>query len=563
VIQELYGADAPIKVHTIRATGTVYVYGPEIDVIDTREFQRLGAIKQLGTSYLVFRGAMHTRFEHSLGTLQQAQNIVDRVNANPRSDRKIGVSDLRVIRLAALLHDLPHIPFGHTLEDEFGLLDRHDQNPKRIQSLLVESRIGEILRDALSDDEYSVLLRVLEAHEPPEADAGLPKDELLVRDLGDRAYIADIVANTVCADVLDYIVRDLSACGMPVAIGDRFLDFFAITPGNAPVPVNRNRMALRLDKRGMPRPDVESEIIKLLTYRYELAERVFFHHAKNAASVMIGRAVALLGLDEHDENFHWLGDDLLLAVLANPDLAEPLQLKITSDDGRRAEAAELGRRFFAGRALYKLAYLGVRDEDVGVRAHDVYQRWGEDPAARAGLEAELAAKAGLEPGRVLVHLPDPKMMAKLAKVRILLEGGTVITFEDWEEQHAGRVQALNAAHERLWRVAVYVHPDDAEDKGKRRLLGTAARELFGMRSRYAEPEPDEPYLAAVFDLFVEDEDWPAGRREDVIQAASEAAAAANAPDSLDAARDLVRQIVDTGFRSRDVGKQETMLDDGT
>ena len=48
----------------------------------------------------------------------------------------------------------------------------------------------------------------------------------------------------------------------------------------------------------MPRPDVESEVVKLLSYRYELAERVYFHHAKNAASVMIGRAFQELGLNQ-------------------------------------------------------------------------------------------------------------------------------------------------------------------------------------------------------------------------------------------------------------------------
>src|SRR5215210_514924 len=75
-----YPRDTRSKIQTIRCTGTVYLYGPELDIVDTPAFQRLAGIKQLGTSYLVFRGAVHTRFEHSLGTLQQAQNIIDAVN---------------------------------------------------------------------------------------------------------------------------------------------------------------------------------------------------------------------------------------------------------------------------------------------------------------------------------------------------------------------------------------------------------------------------------------------------------------------------------------------------
>jgi HD superfamily phosphohydrolase len=516
-----YPDDERSKVQTIRATGAVYLYGPEIDIVDAPEFQRLNGIKQLGTSYVVFRGATHTRFEHSLGTLQQAQKIIDAVRREPEGGRDIDQRGQRLARLAALLHDLTHIPFGHTLEDEFRLLERHDKNVERIDALLEGSQIGEILRAALDEEEYELLFAALDAR--PRRD-GEPedKDERLVERMGEYAYVADIVANTVCADVLDYIVRDLRACGMPVAIGDRFLDYFVITPRHVPVKAHRNRMALRLDKRGMPRPDVESEILKLLTFRYELAERVFFHHAKNAASVMIGRAVERLGLHTRDENFHQLSDELLLAALANVRVGEALELAMTDDGARRREAEELGQ-FVSRRHLYKLAFLGVADDDVNLRARDIYASHGP-PAARISLEEELAAKAGVASGRVLVHIPTPEMMAKLAQVRVMLEGDTVTTFEDWEGRHSGRVQALNSAHQRLWRVAVYLHPNDAKNPETKRLAASAARDAFGLRSRYVEYEVDEPYLAAVFDLNVAKKDWPAGEREEIVRAAGEAAA---------------------------------------
>src|SRR5438045_544624 len=66
-----------VKVFTIPSSdGGVILYGPEIQVVGTRTFQRLGFVKQLGTSYLVYRGAVHTRFEHSLGTLHMVDRIV-------------------------------------------------------------------------------------------------------------------------------------------------------------------------------------------------------------------------------------------------------------------------------------------------------------------------------------------------------------------------------------------------------------------------------------------------------------------------------------------------------
>lgn len=536
-----YPEDPRFKVQTIRCTGAVYLYGPELDIIDSPEFQRLQGIKQLGTSYFVFRGAVHTRFEHSLGTLQMAEQIVQAVNNSSTEGTKIDRTGRRVARLAALLHDLPHVPFGHTLEDEFGLLKRHDENQPRLKALLQSGRIHDILEQQLPVEERNLLQDVLGLDAGPEEG---DKDSALAKRLGEYAYVADIVANTVCADALDYIVRDLSACGLPVALGDRFLDFFDISPANAPIPANQSRMALRLDKRGMPRPDVESEIIKLLTYRYELAERVFFHHAKNAASVMIGEAVRLLELHKRDENFHGLSDETLLAVLAHPESGPALGLKMPKVQAAARDcAAELGQLVLR-RHFYKLAYLGVADDDTERRAGDIFEKWGS-VSGRVALQEEIAARAGVDSSRVLVHLPTPKMMAKLARVRVLLEHDTVITFEEFEERHSGRVQALNRAHERLWRVGVYLHPDDHKDEAVKRLVGSAAIDLFGIRSRYVEPEVDQPYLEAVFDLKSPGR-WDDTDRERTIKEAARAAASSAVPRSLQAAEDLIEGIVRSG-----------------
>ncbi|MGC1853291.1 MAG: hypothetical protein WA687_12715 [Solirubrobacterales bacterium] len=537
-----------MKTFTVRRTGTVYLYGPEIDVIDTPQFQRLRRIKQLGTSDFVFPGATHSRFEHSLGALAKAQQIIDAAKVKPDRDApaaEIDDTGWRVARLGALLHDLTHVPYGHTLEDEFGLMVRHDENHERIHRLLVNSPIREILEKSLpkasadSASELDLLLEVLHAGPArTSAEKEMSDDEVQFSRLGPYAYVADIVGNTVCADALDYIERDLSACGMPVAIGERFLDFFSITPADVPIPTNRWRMALRLDKHGMPRPDVESEILKLLTFRYELAERVFFHHAKNAASVMIGRAVSLLSLADEDTNFDTLGDDTLLAILAEPNLADTWQLEITSDSELREHVREIGRLLYE-RRLYKLRYLAVADDDVDVHAADIWARYGEADERRR-LEDELAAQAGLEPGDVLVHLPKPGMMAKLAKVRVLLADDTVTTFEEWDARHSGRVAALNDAHARLWRIGVFMHPEVAEDRGKCRLVAGAARERFKLRSRYAPTEVEEPYLAAVFDLHAKSESWDISERQSLIEATR--GVAASAPISLEAAVEQMRAV---------------------
>src|SRR5438067_4756552 len=82
--------------------------GPlEVELIDTAEFQRLRGIKQLGTAYLVFPSAVHTRFEHSLGTSWMAHRIIQSL----RRSHAVSGDDEVLVRVAALLHDIMHIPF--------------------------------------------------------------------------------------------------------------------------------------------------------------------------------------------------------------------------------------------------------------------------------------------------------------------------------------------------------------------------------------------------------------------------------------------------------------------
>src|SRR5215470_13154103 len=121
--------------------GDIEMSSLEVELMDTPEFQRLRGIKQLGTAYLVFPSAVHTRFEHSLGTSWMAHRILQSVRRNCA----IPEDDIRLIRVASLLHDITHIPFGHTLEDERRVLPRHDKDEARVEYFLKNSAVGRIL----------------------------------------------------------------------------------------------------------------------------------------------------------------------------------------------------------------------------------------------------------------------------------------------------------------------------------------------------------------------------------------------------------------------------------
>ena len=102
----------------------------ERKVLDSPQFQRLRYIHQLALTYLVYPGATHNRFEHSLGVMELASRVYDVVTDpenihNEIKDKFPEVNDSvkrnywkEVIRMAALCHDLGHIPFSHAAEKE-------------------------------------------------------------------------------------------------------------------------------------------------------------------------------------------------------------------------------------------------------------------------------------------------------------------------------------------------------------------------------------------------------------------------------------------------------------
>src|SRR5712691_1902398 len=90
----------------------------ELFVLHTPTFQRLFRINQLGLAYLVYPYATHSRAAHCLDTLHEAQQILDVLIDKGMLHSSDDRWQIDVTRMACLLHDIGHIPFSHTLEDE-------------------------------------------------------------------------------------------------------------------------------------------------------------------------------------------------------------------------------------------------------------------------------------------------------------------------------------------------------------------------------------------------------------------------------------------------------------
>ena len=232
------------------------------DLIDTREFQRLRRIRQLGFSDLVFPGATHSRFAHGVGVYHTARLLADviarRQGWQHDPDRE------RIALLAALLHDVGHGPFSHAFEAAAGAVGR----PKRHEEWSVEIVQGET--------EVNGVLR--------NADETLP-DEIgtLLMDEVPKDIYAAIVSSQFDADRLDYIQRDRMMTGVEFGHIDRDWLFDCLEVGSVTVGEDEPRevQCLCLGPKGV------SVAEEYLQARFRLYRMVYMHKTTRAAEKML------------------------------------------------------------------------------------------------------------------------------------------------------------------------------------------------------------------------------------------------------------------------------------
>lgn len=367
-------------------------------------------------------------------------------------------------RVGALLHDLGHVPFGHTIEDDLGILCAHDKGSERFERLwrLFSPELTDALGGDLGDALRPLILSKEEVKDRPEAATRY-------------RFVQDIVGNTICADLLDYLARDHYYTGLPAALGWRFMSGFYVTRSDHPFPDYRGRMVIRITKGGKRRADVETELFKYLRYRYELSERVLVHHAKLGADSMVGklletwRAALAESGDETpkatmETELLSRGDDGLLETLRDQAVgigpASPnwtLVGKLATD--------------LLNRRLYKRAASFSKREV----AEEFYATWG-GREARESLENEVEQFAELDPSTVVLWIPEPTMRLKAAEV--LVDDGDAITkLASIAESGAS---SIYESHRKLWSLGVFVHPSLSE-RDRSVVLAFLQQRLGGIR----------------------------------------------------------------------------------
>jgi len=409
--------------------GDITFSGRELGIIDSEPVQRLRWIRQLGTSSLVYPGAVHTRFEHSLGTCWVAKRIMREL---AEAGEGLAPEEEEAVSLAALLHDVTHLPFGHTIEDERRIFSRHDEDQSRLERILTTSELASRL------EHYGQFERVLQILQP-----GDPLQKA-------NPCLAQIISYTICADLLDYLKRDTYYCGLSQFYDDRIFRYFHR---------EQDTLILRLFKGGLFRHDAMSEVINLLRIRYFLTERVYYHHAKVSSGLMV--ACAVQAAVEHGlslEEISGLGDESLLHVLRKEYGEIPAV---------RAMLSGLRRR-----ALYKKAYVvtsraGERERRKLVTRYHLNRR-----GLRATAEEDLAAALGVPAWAVGIYCPPMDMHLKEANVLVRIDPGPLRHLASLGHQE---VQALQDRYRKLWRFYVFIA---AEFSAKIQQTGAACEEYF-------------------------------------------------------------------------------------
>jgi len=323
----------------------INVYNHEIQIIDNPIFQRLRRIRQLAGAHLVYPGAQHSRFEHSLGTMHiasQAASILKEKNY-------LGSDDIENLRLAALLHDIGHGPFSHLFEEVL-YKKRKTSHEKIGEKLILKSEIGDII-----------------------SKNGFNKIFISKLAFGNSKYqfMNEIISGGLSADMMDYLLRDSYFTGAEHAR----IDFKRIINS-----LDVHEKKLSLNKSALH--SFESMMIS----RYQMFKAVYFHKTVRAAEVMLLESMLLaddeLGLTTSDlQNYVQLTDEYIISKL----------IFLPKKDSQLKRASQLALDY-QERRLLKCVY-----EKIFMRP-----RMGKINTKE--LQHDIAKKARVEEGEVFIDI---------------------------------------------------------------------------------------------------------------------------------------------------------------
>lgn len=343
--------------------GSMRLSGLVLELVDTPEVQRLRGVRQLGFANLVFPGANHMRFEHVLG----AAYIVERLS----HELKLPEEELNLLLAAAVLHDIGHPAFSHTLE--YLMIEYLDKDHMELA--------GDILRGEKGLSWLKEIEELRKLGVPTAAEVlskhGISPSEVAGMIVGEhrKRYLGQIIHSDIDIDQMDYLLRDAHFTG--VALGMIDIDRLMGT-----LLIHKGRLAI--ESKGI------EAVEGFLTARALMFTSVYFHHAVRIAEMMLANAVDFSikhGGAVSEDNFYRLTDaELIERLYATPGYPQEIITRL---------------RY---RRLFKTAYVEERREITKAEKKRFLKAYGNWRRVRR-LQDEIAEKAGIPQGHVILDVP--------------------------------------------------------------------------------------------------------------------------------------------------------------
>ena len=329
-------------------------------IIDTVEMQRLRRIRQLGFSYLVYPGANHTRFEHSLGTYHLMNVLLDRLGMARDADEELIV--------ASLIHDVGHGPYSHVTEpliQKFTGASHEDIG-------YVLSTDGEVKgRD--SEPSAPTIAEVVEAYQ---LDRRKIQSYIKGERTGNRTSrdISRILNGEIDVDKMDYLVRDSYYTGVAYGVVDNMrliqgLDFF-------------NGELVITDKGILPAE-------YLLFSRFLMHPTVYNHHTSRIAQLMFLSALEAFISAECESESELKDKAASLRMMDDAEISTTLR---NAEGYPKEMMTRINERRLFKRAIY--AKINTLDAEIAEELRD--------ERVRSEIEAEISRRAGVDKKYVLL-----------------------------------------------------------------------------------------------------------------------------------------------------------------
>jgi len=441
----------------------------EVKLINLDILQRLRGIRQLALAALVYPGALHTRFDHTLGVAHVAGQMADGLGLD-NSDRSL-------VRLAALLHDVGHGPFSHVSEYA---LDRYADRGHLPKDLKKE-KVHEIITGHLICN-YETLINRL-GRERCEQIA-----RLLSTGVGDPV-LKSIVSGPLDSDKQDYLLRDSMFTGVNYGI----FDIHQLQRSLVYRPIGGQREMLI-------RPDGVHAVEQFVMAKYYLTTMVYRHKVRLITDQMIVRAIEL-GI-EKDENkklktlYSFDGTPTYYANYMKWNDARFLY--VFGENGANSSlCANLLRRLIKRELLKRVFYAPAKEFDAECKEKLLMLSRKEAAGSRANIESEIAKELSKEfgttvnPNFTILHTYQIKSVRESSRndeASILVEKpGLPGKFED-------ESVLFSSINERLSDEFVEVYapvswPNIAERSRHLNSIMPKLKEIIATNSRSATIEP--------------------------------------------------------------------------